>query len=88
VLLTVEWDEQNNAGHRFVHTSIPDKHPLHSEAIEASVLNRISNGTQLLRGNTVFGPDHTDTINLEVWQDSGDEIAIADASLEIRRFDA
>lgn len=33
VLLAVSWDPENQDGSRFAHTSIPDQHPLHSEAI-------------------------------------------------------
>jgi hypothetical protein len=88
VLLTVDWDSNVQVGHRFSHTAIPDSHPLHSEAIEARVLTELSDGKQLLRGNTIFEPGSTvNSIALEVWQDSGDFLAIANASLEIRPFD-
>ena len=40
---------------RFSHTKIPGQEPLHSEAIDAGVLAAISDGRQLLRGNTRFG---------------------------------
>src|SRR2546423_1598117 len=86
VLLTVEWDAMSDAGHRFAHTSIPDAHPLHSEAIEASKLNQISGGKQLLRGNTLFGPDGPSRIELEVWQDSGASITVKAAELAVRRL--
>jgi hypothetical protein len=89
VLLTVEWDPNFRSGHRFSHTAIPDSHPLHSEAIDAGVLGALSNGKQLLRGNTIFDPETSaNSIALEVWQDSGDIIEIRNASLEIRRLDA
>ena len=84
VLLTVEWDSANRSGRRFSHTAIPDRHPLHSEAIEADVLIEISGGKQLLRGNTLFGPKGVHRIQLEVWQDSGAPVDIENASLEIR----
>ncbi|HEY2812509.1 MAG TPA: hypothetical protein VGJ03_03485 [Acidimicrobiales bacterium] len=70
VLLCVHWDETDQAGTRFAHTRIPDQEPLHSEAIDASVLARISQGQQLLRGNSLFGPDRTTGLVLEVWHDS------------------
>src|SRR3954471_17899252 len=60
VLLTVSWDTTDATGHRFAHTAIPDHHPLHSEAIEASVLQSLSDGRQLLRGNSVFEPGEVD----------------------------
>jgi hypothetical protein len=84
VLLTVEWGSANRLGRRFSHTAIPDRHPLHSEAIEADVLIDISGGKQLLRGNTLFGPKGVDRIQLEVWQDSGAPVDVENASLEIR----
>src|SRR6266851_3606081 len=56
VLLSVEWDPTVIEGYRFSHTAIPDSHPLHSEAIEAAVLASLSDGKQLLRGNTLFDP--------------------------------
>ena len=88
ILMTVAWDTSNHAGHRFAHTSVPDQHPLHSEAIEARVLNELSQGEQLLRGNTVFAPGSTDTLMLEVWQDSGESVTVHRASLVARRLDA
>jgi len=84
VLLTVDWGSTNRFGTRFSHTAIPDGHPLHSEAIDAGVLVDLSDGKQLLRGNTVFGPKGVDRIQLEVWQDSGTSVDIETASLEIR----
>jgi hypothetical protein len=84
VLLTVEWGSANRVGRRFSHTSIPDRHPLHSEAIEADVLIDISGGKQLLRGNALFGPKGVDRIQLEVWRDSGAPVNVDTASLEIR----
>lgn len=86
VLLSVQWDRASTAGTRFAHTTTPDSHPLHSEAISADVLARISDGRQLLRGNTVFGPDGIDRIGLEVWHDAGTDIAILDGSLDLRRL--
>ena len=60
--------------------------PLHSEAIDASVLARISEGRQLLRGNTVFGHDHTTELVLEVWQDSGEPVRVHEADLVVREL--
>jgi hypothetical protein len=80
----VEWGSANRLGRRFSHTAIPDRHPLHSEAIEADVLVEISGGMQLLRGNSWFGPTGVDRIQLEVWQDSGGPVDLDTASLEIR----
>jgi hypothetical protein len=84
VLLTVDWGSTNRFGTRFSHTAIPDGHPLHSEAIDAGVLVDLSDGKQLLRGNTMFGPKGVDRIQLEVWQDSGTSLSVETASLEIR----
>jgi hypothetical protein len=84
VLLTVDWGSTNRFGTRFSHTAIPDGHPLHSEAIDAGVLVDLSDGKQLLRGNTMFGPKGVDRIQLEVWQDSGTSVGVETASLEIR----
>lgn len=88
ILMTVAWDTRNEVGHRFAHTSVPDQHPLHSEAIEARVLNELSEGKQLLRGNTVFTPGSMDTLMLEVWQDSGESVTVRRASLVARRLGA
>jgi hypothetical protein len=85
VLLTVEWDPSATKGRRFSHTAIPDSHPLHSEAIEADVLAALSDGKQLLRGNTLFDPDTSaSSIALEAWQDSGAEVTVRAARLGIR----
>jgi hypothetical protein len=88
VLMTVGWDASDDRGHRFSHTSVPDQHPLHSEAIEARVLNALSDGEQLLRGNTVFTPGHVDRLMLEVWQDSADPVTVRRACLVVRRLDS
>src|SRR5436309_16121675 len=53
VLLRVDWDATDTTGTRFTHTKIPSQEPLHSEAVDASVLARISQGRQLLRGNSL-----------------------------------
>jgi hypothetical protein len=87
VMMTVGWDPADDRGHRFSHTSVPDQHPLHSEAIEARVLNALSDGEQLLRGNTVFTPDRIDRLRLEVWQDSGGAVMVRRASLVVRRLE-
>jgi hypothetical protein len=84
VLLTVHWDTSNTTGHRFAHTAIPDDHPLHSEAIDAAVLSQLSEGKQLLRGNTLFEPGRVDAISLSVWHDSGEDLTVHHASIGIR----
>src|SRR5437763_1779146 len=86
VLLRVEWNGTNTAGTRFSHTRIPDQEPLHSEAIDAGVLARISEGRQLLRGNNLFGPDRTTSLVLEVWQDSGQSLEVGHAELVVREL--
>jgi hypothetical protein len=87
ILLTVAWDPSNIDGTRFAHTAITDNHPLHSEAISASVLARLSDGQQLLRGNTIFEPGSVDHVTLEVWQDSARPLDVRYAKLEVRRLD-
>ena len=87
VLLQVEWDPSDTSGTRFSHTKIPDNEPLHSEAIDAAVLAQISGGRQLLRGNTVFGLDHTTSIVLEVWHDADGPVEVAHAQLAVRELD-
>lgn len=84
VHMRVEWDPDNTTGTRFAHTKIPDQEPLHSEAINADVLSRISDGRQLLRGNTIFGLDHTTSVILEVWHDSADPVEVRCAELVVR----
>ncbi|TML75692.1 MAG: hypothetical protein E6G04_12050 [Actinobacteria bacterium] len=86
VLLRVDWDPSDSSGTRFSHTKIPGQEPLHSEAISSSVLNVISEGRQLLRGNSLFGPDRTTTLVLEVWQDSGHDIEVRYAELIVREL--
>jgi len=88
VLLTVEWNPENVDGTRFSHTKIPDEHPLHSEAIDASVLAKVSGGRQLLRGNSVFGKEGLDEIALEVWHDAIQPVEIRRAELAVRSLDA
>jgi hypothetical protein len=88
VLLTVAWDPERTGGSRFSHTKTPDRHPIHSEAIEADVLAAISGGEQLLRGNTVLGGDGPDTITIEVWQDSGQSVTVKRAELGLRLLQA
>jgi hypothetical protein len=87
VLLTVCWSTDNTTGTRFSHTAIPDAHPLHSEAINAKVLADLSNGRQLLRGNSIFNPDGPNRIRLEVWHDAEKAIDITRAELAIRKLD-
>jgi hypothetical protein len=86
VLLRVDWDPTDLTGTRFTHTKIPEQEPLHSEAIDASVLARISEGRQLLRGNSLFGPDRTTCLVLEVWHDSDRPVAVAYAELVVREL--
>lgn len=86
VLLSVAWDPSAVDGTRFSHTRIPDQQPLHSEAISAGVLAQLSDGRQLLRGNTLFGPDRTTSLVLEVWQDSGQPVEVRAASLTVREL--
>jgi len=86
VLLDVAWDPTARGGTRFSHTKIPGQEPLHSEAIEARVLAEISEGRQLLRGNSLFGPERTSSLVLEVWQDSGDEVDVRGAALIVREL--
>jgi hypothetical protein len=86
VLLRVDWDGGDTTGTRFAHTKIPDQEPLHSEAINASALARISGGPQLLRGNSLFGPDRTTRLLLEVWHDSNQPVRVAYAELVVREL--
>ena len=86
VLLAVEWDPHDTEGTRFSHTRIPGQEPLHSEAINADVLVQLSQGRQLLRGNTIFGLDHTREIVLEVWHDSPRPVTVRSGELRIRRL--
>jgi hypothetical protein len=87
VLLRVDWDAGEVTGTRFSHTKIPDQEPLHSEAIDAAVLSRISQGRQLLRGNSLFGPDRTTSLVLEVWHDSPRAVEVAYAELVVRELE-
>jgi hypothetical protein len=86
VLLAVEWDPHDERGTRFSHTLIPGEEPLHSEAIDAAVLAQLSGGRQLLRGNTVFGLDHTREIVLEVWHDSPMPVEVRSGELRVRQL--
>ena len=86
VLLRVDWDTAKTVGTRFSHTKIPGQEPLHSEAINALVLAQLSQGRQLLRGNSLFGPDRTTSLVLEVWQDSGEVIEVSYAELVVREL--
>jgi hypothetical protein len=86
VLMAVEWDPAAIDGTRFSHTKIPGQEPLHSEAINAAVLAQLSGGRQLLRGNTLFGPDRTTRLVLEVWQDSGQPVAVRSAEIIVREL--
>ena len=86
VLLEVDWDPGAREGTRFSHTAIPGQEPLHSEAISAEVLADISGGKQLLRGNTIFGPDRTTSLVLEVWQNTGRPVDIRRAAITVRRL--
>jgi hypothetical protein len=73
-------------GNRSNHTLIPGQEPLHSEAINAAVLKQLSDGRQLLRGNTVFGLDHTREIVLEVWHDSPHPVKVCSGELRVREL--
>ncbi len=84
VLVTVNLDTFNRNGVRFSHTWIPDHHPLHSEAIAADVFVAISDGKQLLRGNSIFGPGGAERLALELWQNSGTRVEVLEAFLQIR----
>jgi hypothetical protein len=84
VLLTVEWDPDDHSGTRFSHTKVPGEQPLHSEAIAADVLSRISNGRQLLRGNGIFGPGADENLILEVWHDSSAPVEVRQALILVR----
>ena len=86
LLLRVDWDSATTAGTRFSHTKIPGQEPLHSEAIDALVLAQLSQGRQLLRGNSLFGPDRTTSLVLEVWQDSGELVKVSYAELVVREL--
>ncbi|MCA1842466.1 MAG: hypothetical protein LC792_04615 [Actinobacteria bacterium] len=86
VLLAVEWDPLDTEGTRFSHTRIPGQEPLHSEAINAEVLMQLSGGRQLLRGNTIFGLDHTREIVLEVWHDSPRPVRVRSGELRVRQL--
>jgi hypothetical protein len=87
VLLKVDWEPSARRGTRFSHTNIPDQEPLHSEAIAADVLADISGGSQRLRAMSLFGPDRTKSLVLEVWQDSGQAVTINAASLTVREIE-
>lgn len=85
--MCVEWDPSQRNGRRFSHTvTSPDGYPLHSEGIEADMLADLSDGRQLLRGNTRVGPGWVQYIGLEVWQDSGQPVTVRRASLEVRQL--
>ena len=86
VLLEVDWSTTSTAGTRFAHSKIPGQQPLHSEAIDAAVLSEISGGKQLLRGNTIFGHDHTNELILELWQNSGEALTVTSAKLVVREL--
>ena len=86
ILLEVHWDADAREGTRFSHTKIPGQEPLHSEAINADVLGQLSEGRQLLRGNSIFGPERTSSLVLEVWQDSGRPVRVEKASLSVREL--
>jgi len=86
VLMEVHWEDANRDGTRFSHTKIPGQEPLHSEAINADVVSQLSEGRQLLRGNTVFGPDRTSSLVLEVWQDSGKPVVVEKAGFIVREL--
>lgn len=84
--MEVHRDDANRSGTSFSHTTIPGQEPLHSEAINADVLAQLSDGRHLLRGNTIFGPERTSSLVLEVWQDSDRPIVVAKAGLMVREL--
>ena len=86
VLMEVHWDPNDDKGTRFSHTKIPGQEPLHSEAINADVLAQLSDGRQLLRGNTLFGPERTSSLVLEVWHDADSPISVEKAGFIIREL--
>jgi hypothetical protein len=86
VLLKVDWDPSVRHGTRFSHTKVPGQEPLHSEAIAADVLADISGGSQRLRGVSLFGPDSTTRLVLEVWQNSGAKVTINAAAMTVREL--
>jgi hypothetical protein len=86
ILLEVAWDPEARQGTRFSHTAVPGQQPLHSEAISAAVLADISGGRQRLRGNTLFGPERTASLVLEVWQDSGEVVELRSAAITVREL--
>jgi hypothetical protein len=86
ILLEVDWDPEARRGTRFSHTAVRGQQPLHSEAVSAGVLAAISGGKQLLRGNTLFGPERTASLALEVWQDSGDVVELKAAAITVREL--
>jgi hypothetical protein len=86
VLLRVAWSSAVTRGTRFSHTRIPDQEPLHSEAIDGDVLHRISGGEQRLRGNSLFGPDRTTCLVLEVWHDAPERVEVREAELIVREL--
>jgi hypothetical protein len=78
VWMMVQWDESATNGTRFAHTKFLNGNPpLHSEAINADVLSKISGGKQILRGNTIISPE--DEFSLEVWHDSEYPVEIKNA---------
>lgn len=84
VRLDVKWSTDQLDGTRFAHTKMPGEQPLHSEAIDAQVLSQLSQGRQLLRGNTIFDPPNTAELVLEVWHDSVEPVEVTTASLTVR----
>ena len=50
------------------------------------MLAQISEGRQLLRADTLFGPDRTTSLILEVWQDSGELVKVSYAELVVREL--
>jgi hypothetical protein len=84
VEMRVDWDASVTTGTRFSHTKVPGQEPLHSEAINALVLSRISQGKQMLRGNSVFGVDNTMSLILEVWHDAPQAVSVNCGELKLR----
>lgn len=73
---TVELEADWGAGagvdgsHRFVHTaSTSTVAPVHTESVDASVLEALTGGVQRLRANVVTGPGHLADLRVEAWHD-------------------
>lgn len=84
LILHVRWPGGMTGGHRFAHTRCDDGAPLHSEAIEARVLDGLTGGTQVLRGTTWTGPGGVSRVAVEVWHDASTELQVEAVSVTVR----